>query len=318
MISRGNNLYFDGPAAAASAEVSDTRARSDMNHFFKPPRPQRKRFAIGRRIGRAWRRFIDGPPNHEEGLPFHKGRSIRLSLPRRFICDLLHFAKRIPSVPMQRRMNLADVVAIRKSWTQRVSWCAIFMKAFAIVAAQRSELRRTFMPVPRAHLYEHPANIASLAIEREFDGEPGVFFGQISQPELFSLVVIDQELHRYQEWPIEKIPTFERLLRVSRLPFLIRRLLWWCGLNLSGLYRTWYFGTFGVSVTANLGAASLHQLSLLTMAINYGTFESNGDIDVRLTYDHRVIDGATAARALAAIEEALHVEILAELLADAS
>jgi hypothetical protein len=289
-----------------------------MNHHFEPPRPPRKRFALWRRIGRSWRRYIDGPPHHEAGLPFHKGRRIGLSLPRRFICDLLYFAKRIPSVPMQRRMNLADVVAVRRSWTQRVSWCAIFMKAFAIVAARRPELRRAYMSYPWGSIYEHPANIASIGVEREYLGEPGVFFGQISQPELFSLIDLDRELDRYQQWPIEKIPNFERLLRVSRKPFLVRRLLWWMGWNLSGLYRVWYFGTFGISVTANLGAASLHQLSPLTTAINYSTFEPDGAIDVRLTYDHRVFDGATAARALADIEEVLHVEILAELLAEAS
>jgi 2-oxoacid dehydrogenase/acyltransferase catalytic subunit len=289
-----------------------------MNHTFEPPPPPRKRSNLWRRVNRASRRFIDIPPCHDEGMPFEKGRAIRLSLPRRFICDLLHYAKRIPTVPIQRRMHLADVVAVRGSWTKRVSWCAIFMKAFAIVASRRPEFRRTFMSFPWAYLYEHPANIASIGVEREFDGEPAVFFAQVLQPELFSLAAIDQELRHFQESPIEKVSNFSRALRVSRMPFLVRRLLWWSALNFSGLYRTWYFGTFGISVTANLGAASLHQLSPVTTAVNYGVFEPNGSIDVRLTYDHRVMDGATAARALAAIEEALHVEILAELLAEAS
>jgi hypothetical protein len=174
------------------------------------------------------------------------------------------------------------------------------------------------MPVPWAYLYEHPANIANIGIERDFGGEPAVFFGQIVQPQLLSLAAIDQQLRDYRDLPLEQIEIFQRSLRLSRLPFPLRRLAWWAGLNLSGLYRAWYFGTFAISVTANFGAASLHQLSPLTTMINYGTFEPDGSIDVRLTYDHRVIDGATAARALVAIEEALHVEILAELLAEAS
>ena len=33
------------------------------------------------------------------------GRSLRLSLPRRFVCDLLHFARKVPTVPVQRTMN---------------------------------------------------------------------------------------------------------------------------------------------------------------------------------------------------------------------
>lgn len=43
-------------------------------------------------------------------------------------------------------------------------------------------------------------------------------------------------------------------------------------------------------------------------------FEPDGSIDVRLIYDHRVIDGAPIARALTELEEVLHKRIRAELL----
>jgi hypothetical protein len=36
-------------------------------------------------------------------------------------------------------------------------------------------------------------------------------------------------------------------------------------------------------------------------------------VDVRLVYDHRVLDGALIARALADLERVLHHEILVEL-----
>ena len=66
-------------------------------------------------------------------------------------------------------------------------------------------------------------------------------------------------------------------------------------------------------MVASLGAGR-HILSPLTTTINYGTLEPDGTLDVRLTYDHRVLDGATVARALAALEEVLHDEIRHELL----
>ncbi|HZU36958.1 MAG TPA: hypothetical protein VFA18_13650, partial [Gemmataceae bacterium] len=59
------------------------------------------------------------------------GFNLPLSLPRRFIGDLLHFAQKVPSVPVQRRMNLAAVVAARNVAAPRPSWCAIFTKAYA-------------------------------------------------------------------------------------------------------------------------------------------------------------------------------------------
>jgi pyruvate/2-oxoglutarate dehydrogenase complex dihydrolipoamide acyltransferase (E2) component len=42
-------------------------------------------------------------------------------------------------------------------------------------------------------------------------------------------------------------------------------------------------------------------------------FADDGRIDMRLTFDHRAIDGAPVARALADMEAALHAEILSEL-----
>jgi hypothetical protein len=81
----------------------------------------------------------------------------------------------------------------------------------------------------------------------------------------------------------------------------------------NGYRRANHFGTFGISVVAAFGAAGLHLLSPLTTTLNYGLFQPDGSIDVRLTYDHRVMDGAPVARALAELEDVLHSEILFEL-----
>ncbi len=70
------------------------------------------------------------------------GRSLSLSLPRRFVGDLLHFAQKVPTVPVQRRMNIAPLMAARRDAFPRPSWCALFTKAYGMVAAQRPELRR--------------------------------------------------------------------------------------------------------------------------------------------------------------------------------
>src|SRR5689334_12150064 len=87
------------------------------------------------------------------------GRNVSLSLPRRVMCDLLAFAKVIPSVPVQRSMNLARLVSARArlaATTDPPGWCAIFLKAFGITANQFPELRRAYLSFPRPHYYEHP------------------------------------------------------------------------------------------------------------------------------------------------------------------
>jgi hypothetical protein len=114
--------------------------------------------------------------------------------------------------------------------------------------------------------------------------------------------------------PVDSVPSFSRAMTLSRLPLPLRRLVWWMGLFSDGACRAHFFGTFGISVVASLGAAGLHILSPLTTTINYGVFEPDGTIDVRLVYDHRVLDGAPTARALAALEDVLHGPIRDELL----
>jgi hypothetical protein len=53
--------------------------------------------------------------------------------------------------------------------------------------------------------------------------------------------------------------------------------------------------------------------SPLTTTLFYGVFDSDGAVDVRLAFDHRVLDGATAARGLAEMERLLQTEIAGEL-----
>lgn len=246
-------------------------------------------------------------------MPQPVGRSLRLSLPRRFIGDLVHFARQVPSVPVQRRMDLAPVVAAREVAEPRPSWCALFTKAYAFVCAARPELRRAYLTFPYDRLYEHPVSSASIAVERRFGDEDAVFFGHLNQPETRSLIEIDARLREFKERPVESLGAFRRALRISSLPRPLRRLAWWVGLSMWGRKRAQFMGTFGVSVYSGLGAESLHPLSPLTTTLNYGVIDAVGGVDVRIIYDHRVLDGATVARVLQDLERVLTCEIVAEL-----
>ena len=246
-------------------------------------------------------------------MPQPRGFNMPLSLPRRFICDMLHFARRVPSVPVQRRMQLGDVVAARSRAEPRPSWCGIFTKAYALVTEANPVLRRSYLSFPWPHLYQHPTNVATIAIERRFGDEDAVFFVHLTHPETRPLVEIDAKLHRYKELPLDQVSTIRQAMRTARWPLPVRRFLWWFGLNVSGAKRAHFFGTSGISVYGGLGAASLHPLSVLTSTLNYGVIDPDGGLDVRLIYDHRVLDGSTVARALAELEGALHGPILREL-----
>ena len=157
------------------------------------------------------------------------------------------------------------------------------------------------MPYVLPHLYEHPFNVASFSLERTYQGEEGVFFAKIRQPELLSLEELDAIVRRHKQDAGGKHPGISASASAQPASAPLRRLAWWLGLYSDGGYRAHFFGTFAVSAAASQGAAGLHILSPLTTTLNYGTFDADGSIDVRLTYDHRVLDGAVVARALTAL-----------------
>ncbi|MCI0681536.1 MAG: 2-oxo acid dehydrogenase subunit E2 [Gemmataceae bacterium] len=241
-----------------------------------------------------------------------RGRRISLSRPRRFLVDLLHFAAQVPTVPVQRRMALAEVAAARNRIADRPCWPALFLKAYSRVADELPPLRRAYVGLPWPHLREYPKSIGSVAVEREYQNEPCVFFARIADPASLPLDEIHARIRHFAEAPVETVTTFRKMLSFARWPRPVRRAFLWLGLNLPRI-RPGQFGTFGLSVYSSLGAESLHPLSPLTTTLNYGVIDRDGTVWVRLIYDHRVFDGATAARALDKLETVLTGPILGEL-----
>jgi hypothetical protein len=89
--------------------------------------------------------------------------------------------------------------------------------------------------------------------------------------------------------------------------------MWWYAANLSEEWRMRVFGTFGVSVTAGDGATALNLISPLSTSLNYGVINADHTLPVRVHFDHRVVDGAPVARALAELEEVMNTTVVAEL-----
>ena len=241
-----------------------------------------------------------------------RGRAIRLSVPRRMVIDLLHFATVVPTVPVQRRMSIGPVAAARAACQDRPRWTAIFAKGYALVAREFPDLRRAYLKIPWPHLYEYPASNANIVIERDYRGEPSLFSITVKDPAAYALRDLSRLIQHATTAPVEDIKDYRRMLRMSGLPRLLRRLMWWLGLNI-GRQRANYFGTFGLSVYSALNAESLHPLSPLTTLLNYGVISSEGDVNVRIIYDHRVMNGATVARALGRLEEILNTVVADEL-----
>ena len=241
-----------------------------------------------------------------------RGRSVPITPARAFIGDLLHFSKAIPTVPVQRGMNVAALAAARAVHPDRPSWTAIFTKAFALVAAERPALRRAHLSLPWPRQVEYPASVASIALERDWQGERVLLCARVREPERLKLAELSAIVRKWQSDPLGERREFRRMLALGRCPTMVRRALWRVALD-SARWRARCIGTFAVTSYAALGAESLHPLAPQTLALSYGMIAADGSVAVRLVYDHRVLDGADVARALAALDESLHGAVLAEL-----
>lgn len=244
-----------------------------------------------------------------------RGRSLPVSPFRRLVTDLMHFSQHVPSVAIERRMDLRPLIAARQASAARPSWTVIFAKAYGLLGRDYPQLRQSYLKFPWPRLYEHPHSVVALNVERRLATEDIVLFCLIRSPENRTFEELDALVRHHKEAPVETLRSYIRSVRVSRIPSPLRRWFWWAALNVFGGRRCHNYGTFSVSSVASQGAGILHLLPILTTSLHYGLFDEAGRLDVRITFDHRVADGGTMARALADLEERLNVDVVRELTA---
>ena len=243
-----------------------------------------------------------------------RGRKISLSLARRMIGDFLAVSQPIPLAHGERRIDIRQLRAAMAALPRpRLKWLPLFFKAYAIVAAERPILRRLFVRRPWPHLYEHPKNVGSIIISRRLEGDTALLVLPIESPERLTLQQIGQLLREAYEKPIAEIPAFRRQLRLGRLPGFCRRTVMRVGRDWGTQQRARGFGTFGMSVLADMGIANLTTLTPWTTMVHYTPFDEAGSMLLRIAIDHRVLDGLEAAYALRHMEEVLNQQILDEV-----
>lgn len=239
------------------------------------------------------------------------GHRFGIPASRRLTWDLLKFHREIPLCAHDRPMNLTAISVARRECTQRISWPALFIKAYAVVAQEVPELRQTWYSWPWAHLYQHSTSVATLTVQREVDNEPWLFWGLIRSPESESLPTIQAMIDQFRNEPVQSI--FQRQWQMAQLPTFLRRLIWWWNLKIETKKRAKRLGTFFVSTLSGLGAEIQLPPSVQTGCLTYGPLDENNVARVTLAYDHRIMDGALVARVLQRLESVLNELLLAEL-----
>lgn len=244
-----------------------------------------------------------------------KGRSIRLSPYRRLMAEWLTFGRSIPLVSIERKINVKKLISARLAAQPKPSWFPCILKAFSIASREVPEFRQAFMTFPFRRLYEHPVSSASILIERDVNGESVAYTYRLSRLEDRTLGEIDSRIRKAKNDPVSSVTSFRSTDRFARMPFLIRKLAIWIAMRASGQVKERFLGTFSCSSIHAAGAVPIQPICLQTSILTFGSVEPDGSLLLRLTFDHRVMDGVAAARGLVETENALNGPILEELLA---
>ncbi len=246
-------------------------------------------------------------------MPDVTGRRLPLSPARRMVADCLHAARFVPTVPLQKNMDLAELAAARDRAEPRPSWCAIFTKAYGKVVAAQPVLRRACLSFPAERLVEYSPATVDIVVEAKLDGEDILVNHTLEDPGSAPLLEIDRGAAALRERPYEGCRRLRIALGLARWPRFVRRLAWWYVLNASGHLRGRIFGTYAVSSAADRGVDTLRPVSAWTTLLHYGVVDSRGRVAMRLTFDHRVMDSGVPAQALNEMEHILKTDILAEV-----
>jgi hypothetical protein len=227
--------------------------------------------------------------------------------------DIIHFGKKSHIMGCAWRINLAPLVAARAAQQQpAIGWTAMWMKALALVSQRRPELRTLYLPFPWARLYLRPETVCTIVIERTWQGVSALFFEQFPAPEKRSLRELDNALRQLKQAPVESVGSFRRLIRISRLPVILRRLVWSFGLNWSGPLRAKHIGICALNPFPAGGSITQSAMPAAFM-LYYGLIEPNGDAEIQTFYDHRIMDGVELYRIVRDLEATMNRDIVAEL-----
>jgi hypothetical protein len=232
---------------------------------------------------------------------------------RQMIADLSWASLRVPRCTLTARLAIPRALAARNALAApRPPWTVLFTKAFALAAEAQPALRRLHATLPRPHLLEAPHAVGCIVLEREHEGAATLALARFTEPHATSIADLAARLHQAKTAPPGESRHFHRLLRFARLPWPLRRLmLRWAVARARPLLR--YGGTFAISALGARGAVIVDSVSVLPGFLSYGPIGADGGVQVFLSFDHRVMDGADGATALEGLEAAMETLVAAEL-----
>jgi hypothetical protein len=189
---------------------------------------------------------------------------------------------------------------------------AFLLKAISIAQAAHPLSRTVLLPWGRTAVVNKI--VAGFTVERMINGLPVVFFGEILESDKKSLLEISLELKSYGEKEIKDVPQLSIQNRFTWMPWLLRRFIIAASMHLPSMRLKYHGATFGLSSLGKYGIRAMIPPCVSTSTFGVGSVEERPVVEegqivarkimsVTLNFDHRVIDGAPAARFLSDVRQ---------------
>ncbi|MBX3421205.1 MAG: hypothetical protein KF752_06575 [Pirellulaceae bacterium] len=240
------------------------------------------------------------------------GKVVTAGARRAIVLDVIRCASKVPSFPVERSFQMFRLAEARHQCATRISWTALFARAYGLASRVHPQLRHVFVAWPWARIYQSPECVLSIAVNRQVDGGERLFFGRMRHPDQRCLTELQADLDAFQNGDPARV--FRSQWRGAKLPSAVRRVCWWWRMDVDFRNRARRVGTGSISALAGQGVTNRLHPCLLTSSLSYGPIEADGHCLVTLQCDHRLLDGAAAARALNSIDQHLNGQVLNELL----
>ncbi len=231
------------------------------------------------------------------------------------VLDLITFVAR-NSVPtyILCDIDMSWAEKIRQEYASRggqLTVTALLLKAIGLAQQKRPETRTAILPLGRFVTFEDI--VAGFTVEKLVDGKPSVFFGTIKAPHTKPLCEIVSELRSFSVAEIDEHPQLSLQLKFSKMSWIVRRLILWVAslcprLRLQAMAATFglsSLGKYGISaVTGPAVCASMFGVGAVKdrPVAHHGRLEIHPVMTLSLSFDHRLIDGADAARFLSEVK----------------
>ena len=241
------------------------------------------------------------------------GKRVKLSNGRRLVDDVIAMSTKMPLATVGGVYAAPLTAKFRLRTRPKVSWNVLYMKAYASVCEREPAFRQSFVSFPWGHLYQHDYNVCMMTIAREYQGEERLFFARFNRPDHETLEDLQLKYDYFRETPIQEIKQFRHQIMFAKFPRPIRRFGWWALFNIWPKKRASHMGTFGMTLSGYRGAHGSGMLGPNTTTLGVDPVPRKGSGKILLSFDHRVIDGTPACKALQQLNHILNTAIREEL-----